>query len=148
VERYSIYNWVGPNREMVIDGALTPAGVVYRDKSSPVAYLQELPAGAGPDARYMLNGDTMDGTRSGNDAKARGSPLFTPGRPGGQEAVRLDGVRDHLVLPAGVGGGVSFTFGAWVNWDGGANSQRVFELNGSYGRYLYLTPSSTDSTLR
>lgn len=38
VERYAIYNWVGANRELVTNGALKPAGVVYRDNDSPLAY--------------------------------------------------------------------------------------------------------------
>src|SRR5215204_510995 len=34
----------------------------------------------------------------------------------------------HLPLPAGVAGGASFTVGAWVNWDGGADSQHIFDF--------------------
>jgi len=42
VERYAIYNWVEPCRELVRkDGSLTPAGEVYRDNKSPVSYVQE-----------------------------------------------------------------------------------------------------------
>ena len=44
VERYAIYNWVEDVRRMQMDekndGPLTPAGEVYRDKVSPVSYLQ------------------------------------------------------------------------------------------------------------
>ncbi len=42
VERYAIYNWVEACRELVRkDGSLTPAGEVYRDKKSPISYVQE-----------------------------------------------------------------------------------------------------------
>jgi hypothetical protein len=40
VERYSIYEWVEDTRQMFYSGSttLTPAGKVYRDKISPLAY--------------------------------------------------------------------------------------------------------------
>jgi len=41
VERYALYNWVEPVRELVRkDGSLTPAGQVYRDQRSPVFFRQ------------------------------------------------------------------------------------------------------------
>lgn len=44
VERYALYNWVEPVRELKRkDNSLTPAGVVYRDKVSPLAYSQDKP---------------------------------------------------------------------------------------------------------
>jgi len=42
VERYSIYNWVGDTRAMISNSnpiKLTPAGEVYRDNQSPMAYV-------------------------------------------------------------------------------------------------------------
>lgn len=38
VERYAIYNWLSGNREMIVNGNLTAAGVVYRDHRSPIGY--------------------------------------------------------------------------------------------------------------
>ncbi|WP_411846619.1 glycosyl hydrolase [Roseibacillus persicicus] len=44
VERYALYNWVEPSRELVRkDGSLTPAGEVYRDLESTISYQQERP---------------------------------------------------------------------------------------------------------
>lgn len=41
VERYALYNWVEDARQLVRkDGSLTPAGVVYRDKESPLSFTQ------------------------------------------------------------------------------------------------------------
>ena len=41
VERYALYNWVEQARELIRkDGSLTPAGEVYRDKISPLSYIQ------------------------------------------------------------------------------------------------------------
>ena len=42
VERYALYNWVEQTRELQRkDGSLTPAGEVYRDKISPLSYVQD-----------------------------------------------------------------------------------------------------------
>ncbi len=38
IERYSIYNWVGNHRAMVLGGGLTPAGKYYADNKPPLAY--------------------------------------------------------------------------------------------------------------
>ncbi len=44
VERYALYNWVEEMRELKHkDGSLTPAGEVYRDKDSPLSYVQAKP---------------------------------------------------------------------------------------------------------
>jgi hypothetical protein len=44
VERYAIYNWVEEVRNVQRkDGSLTPAGEVYRDKESPLSYIQARP---------------------------------------------------------------------------------------------------------
>ncbi|MDQ3814570.1 MAG: glycoside hydrolase family protein [Armatimonadota bacterium] len=39
IERYSVYNWVEDVRAMTLGGEITPAGKVYRDHPSRVAYL-------------------------------------------------------------------------------------------------------------
>ncbi len=42
VERYSIYEWVEAERELFYpNGKLTPAGIVYRDNASPMAFSHE-----------------------------------------------------------------------------------------------------------
>ena len=44
VERYAIYNWVEDVRNVQRkDGSLTPAGEAYRDKESPLSYIQAKP---------------------------------------------------------------------------------------------------------
>jgi hypothetical protein len=41
VERYALYNWVEDSRQLVAkDKTLTPAGEIYRDKESPLAFTQ------------------------------------------------------------------------------------------------------------
>lgn len=39
VERYAVYNWLNGNRELIVDGNLTAAGVVYRDHRSPIGFV-------------------------------------------------------------------------------------------------------------
>jgi hypothetical protein len=147
VERYAIYNWVGDTRAMVDgNGQLTPAGTNYLNESSPKGYVQDFPAGVGTDANYLFEGDARDRTGSGNNAMLVGAPSFTAGQSG--QAVQLDGIHDYLQLPANVGHGTNFTFAAWVNWSGGANWQRIFDLGADTSQYLFLTPSSGSSTLR
>jgi len=44
VERYAIYNWVEDVRNVQRkDGSLTPAGMAYRDKRSPLSHVQSPP---------------------------------------------------------------------------------------------------------
>lgn len=147
VERYAVYNWVGDTRAMVdTNNALTPAGTVYLNEPSPNAYVQEFPSGVGVDANYLFDGDATDRSGSGNDALQAGAPTFTSGHSG--QAIRLDGVNDYVQLPANIGQSASFTFAAWVNWNGGAGNQRIFDLGADTNSYLYLTPSSGANTLR
>jgi hypothetical protein len=41
VERYALYNWVEPSRELVKEnGNLSPAGEIYRNQNSPIFYTQ------------------------------------------------------------------------------------------------------------
>lgn len=140
---------MGPTRELVTSsGTLNPAGVVYRDRASPAAYVQELPAGAGTSAVYLLNSDAIDATGNGNDGMLVGAPSFAAGPDPSQLAITLDGVHDYVQLPANLGRSSSLTFGGWVNWNGGANWQRIFDLGDGPTRNLFLTPSSGSATLR
>ena len=148
IERYSIYNWVQASRAMVDDsGALTPAGVMYLGKASGLSYQQLLPAGTGANATYAFTGDGYDSTGSGNDAMLVGAPTFTTGKLN-NSAIQLDGVHDYVQLPASIGSATAFTFSAWINWNGGASYQRIFDLGNGTGTYLFLTPSSYSKTLR
>jgi len=147
IERYSIYRWVQAQRDMFFsDGSFTPAGIVYRDQVSRLAYQQVLPAGSGSEALYAFGGDLLDHSGNGNNGLAVGVPTFVPGRLG--TALALDGAYDYVQLPPTVGNSSSFTFAAWINWAGGANWQRIFDLGDGTDRYLTLTPKSGGNTLR
>ena len=148
VERYSIYNWVEDVRRVVWDdGSLTAAGVSYRDNSSPVSYVQELPSAAtSPAAYYLFEGNLHDSSGNGNDGTTVGAPVFSAGKAG--QSVTFDGVSDYVQLPPQLGDSADFTFGAWVYWGGGNNWQRIFDFGSGTNQYLYLSPKSGGNNLR
>ncbi len=147
VERYAVYNWVGPTRAMVAkDGSVTPAGAVYRDKASPIGYVQEIPESPNPGlANYLFEGDVKDGSGNGHLAFHMGLPNFAPGKTG--QAVLLNGSTDYIRLSPKLARSSDFTFGAWVYWSGESSWQRVFDF-GSGSQSMFLTTKSGDGTLR
>ncbi len=142
VERYALYNWVEDVRRAVWDdGSLTAAGVTYRDKVSPLAYLQEMPdSGIGTSTRYSFDGHTHDLSGNGLDAMRVGAPRFVTGRFG--QALEFDGAADYVQITPRTGDNTDFTFAGWVNWGGGADWQRVFDLGSDTEHHLFLTPKA------
>ncbi|MGC4017273.1 MAG: glycosyl hydrolase [Luteolibacter sp.] len=147
VERYAVYNWVGPTRAMVAkDGSLTQAGEIYRDKASPIGYVQEIPESPNPAlANYLFEGDVKDSSGNGHLAFQMGLPNFGPGKTG--QAVVLNGSTDYIRLSPKLARSSDFSFGAWVYWTGESSWQRVFDF-GSGNQSMFLTPKSGDGTLR
>lgn len=148
VERYAVYSRVEAVRQITYDdGSLTPAGVVYKANASPVSYAQRVPKnGSRAVAQFGFEGDAADGSGFGNNAVPVGRPAYQAGRSG--QALRLDGATGHVLLPPELASGTSFSFAAWVNWDGGANWQRIFDFGRDTTRYMFLTPGSGSGTLR
>ena len=148
VERYAIYSRVEWFRQTHYDeGGITPMGAMYRDHDSPIGHQQTVPnSGKTGVASYLFNGDTRDTSGNGNVCLSYGTPRFVPGRRG--QAIEFDGENDYLRLTGRFGDSSSFTFAAWVRWDGGGNWQRIFDFGDGTSRYLFLTPKSGDNTLR
>lgn len=148
VERYAIYNWVEDVRRVQWDdGWPTQAGEVYRDKVSGLSYRQALPdPGTTPEAIYAFEGDTLDDSGNGHPALQVGAQAFTSGQDG--SAITLDGQNDYLQISPSLGDSNDFTFTSWVQWNGGANWQRIVDLGVDTNRYLFLTPSAGDGNLR
>src|SRR5690606_37078475 len=118
VERYAIYNWVEDVRRVKWDdGSLTAAGVTYRDKVSPLSYIQEVPDGVAPAAHYTFNGNLRDSLANGHEGMGVGAPTFAAGRSG--RALVLDGAADYVQVSAGLGDSTDFSFAGWVKWNGG-----------------------------
>jgi len=148
VERYAIYNWVEDVRRVEWDdGWPTDAGIVYRDKVSPIGYQQEVPgSGRSTNTIYHFDANFRDSSGNGNNPLRYGAPKLTAGRNG--TVLVLDGTDDYLVLPTHIGECTDFTFAAWVYWNGGNAWQRIFDFGNNTTQYMFLTPSSVSNTLR
>jgi fibronectin type 3 domain-containing protein len=96
---------------------------------------------------YKLDGNALDSSGNGNNATATGSPPYVTGQI--DQAIDLNGSTGYLRIPSGVVSGVdNLTVAAWVNWDGGGDWQRIFDLGDSTSRYLFLSPSAGGGKLR
>jgi autotransporter-associated beta strand protein len=147
VERYALYNWVEDVRAVVTNSVLTPAGVTYRDKVSPLAYVQALQDnGMRSFSHLRFETNTLDSSGYGNNGITAGSPAFAPGRRG--QALVFDGTNTVVTLPPNVATNNAFSFAAWVNWHGGGNWQRIFDFGNSTTHYMFLTPCSSSGNLR
>ncbi len=149
VERYSIYNWVTTNREMVLDDGVTvtAAGTIYRDTATTMAYAQTVPAGGSRSiAQFQFETNTLDSSGYANNAFAVGAPTYTTGHSG--SAVAFEGTNIFFQLPPNIANSTNFSFATWINWSGGAQWQRIFDFGNDQTHYLFLTPSSGGNTLR
>ena len=148
IERYAIFSNVEDVRKMVdAAGALTPAGVVYRDNASPIGYIQEnYPSGGRRNIAHLpLDGDTLDTSGYGNHGVAQGTPTYVAGQR--EQALQFGG--DNFVrMQENISHSSALSFAGWVYWDGGGDWQRVFDFGNGVGSYLFLTPRSGDGTLR
>lgn len=148
VERYALYSRVEYMRQLTYDsGGLTPAGEVYRNQASSLGYRQEMPAtGTRGIARLPMDGSVRDVSGFSNHGLAASAPAYRDSPRG--RALVFDGANNHVHLPYRVAVSSTFTFAAWVYWDGGPSWQRIFDFGSDTANYLYLTPSSSAGTLR
>ncbi len=106
--------------------------------------------GGGPTllARYHFDGDTSDTSGNANDPIVTAvSPGFVSGKYG--SALNFDGASQYLMLPANfLAGATNFTVAMWVYWNGGNAWQRIFDFGNDTTQYMFLTPSSGNTTLR
>ena len=101
-----------------------------------------------PTAQYSLQGNVNDSAGM-NNGLAFGDPAYAPGRTGTPNgAIQLAGVNDYVQLPSGVASSSDITISAWVKWDGGGNWQRIFDFGNSTSSYMFLTPKTSDNTMR
>lgn len=97
------------------------------------------------DVRYDFDGSTNDALGNA-DALATGGPTYVAGKSG--QAIDLDGTDDFVTAPYNVGNSTDITVAAWINWDGGADWQRVFDFGNSTSQNFMLTPKSSANTMR
>jgi autotransporter-associated beta strand protein len=152
VERYSVYQWFDPSTYLNLITTnslptLTPAGVVYLNLQSKVAYTQVLPTGGGRSiAQFHFDYDALDSSGYANNGFAVGDPNYVSGKVG--QAIVLDGTNSFIQLPPNVANSAALSFAGWVFWNGGGNGQRIFDFGDDATHYLYLSPSSSGGTLR
>ena len=81
-------------------------------------------ATGGNNAGTLANGATWIGGHIGN-------------------ALALDGTSQYASLPGGLAANLhDFTVATWVYWNGGADSQRVFDFGSDTSAYMLLTPKN------
>ncbi|WP_170110178.1 LamG-like jellyroll fold domain-containing protein [Flavilitoribacter nigricans] len=98
-------------------------------------------------AHYQFEETLIDSTQNLNHSAAYGTPSFTWGRVGNC-ALSLNGTDDFLQLPADIASHQEITIATWVNWDGGAAQQRIFDFGNSTSQSLFLTPSNQNGQLQ
>jgi len=148
IERYAVFSDVEWQRNLTWNASwdagsgLTPAGIVYRDNRSPIGYVQEIyPLAVRRGIVHLpMNGHTRDVSGHDHTGVSYGVPEFIAG-PNGQ-ALDFNGSNRHVKLPPGIVNSASFTFAAWVRWDGGSANQRIFDFGNSTDQFLFLSPST------
>jgi len=152
VERYAIYEWFDPSTylNLITTNAtptLIPAGMAYTNEPSVLAYTQTLPPGGSRSiAQFEFETNTLDSSGYGNNGFAVGAPTYLAGHAG--QALVLDGTNSFIRLPPTIANSTNFSFAAWVYWNGGAQSQRIFDFGDDTTHYLFLSPNSSGSTFR
>lgn len=147
VERYAPYNWVTDVRRLEWNDTFpTDAGVAYRNKKSPIGYMQIIPKSRQRTASYYFEDNLNDSSGAGNNGVAVERPAYDTGKHG--KAMVFDGARTYAVLPGDIVTSSNFTFAAWVYWDGGADWQRIFDFGFDTDQYLFLTPKAGGGNLR
>jgi hypothetical protein len=119
--------------------AYTPAHVAHA--LSRVALLLHLDEAAG-----ATTFDDAGGNNAGSCAGDSCPQAGVSGRSG--TALEFDGLDDYVDLPDNFPNVIDFTFAAWVYWQGGDVWQRIFDFGRNTSYNMYLTPSSSDNTLR
>ena len=64
-------------------------------------------------------------------------------------AVKMDGIKDYVSLPAGILENIDdFTIAAWVNLEASSTWSRIFDFGSGTEANMFLTPRSSADTLR
>ncbi|ALS97565.1 family 43 glycosylhydrolase [Lacimicrobium alkaliphilum] len=90
--------------------------------------------------------DNTDDTTGFNHGTTSGSPSFVTGQSG--QAIEFNGAGDLVNLNPEAAHHSDITIATWVNWNGGANWQRIFDFGHDVDRYFMLTPSTGSGNMR
>jgi hypothetical protein len=96
-------------------------------------------------AHYAFDGNAADSAGT-NHGIVSGNPVYASGPIG--QAIKLDGADDYVKLPSGVANSHDITVAAWVYWNGGSAWQRILDFGNDTNKYMFLSPSSGDNTMR
>lgn len=91
-----------------------------------------------------LAGNTDDTSGFARRGALNGGASWGDGRVASSKALLLNGSSDYVSLPKGVMADMGdFTVSVWVNWEGGASQQRIFDFGNGDNAYaaLILEPS-------
>ena len=130
VERYSIYSAVEEVRQVFYNsGGYTPMGAMYRDHVSPIAYQQIIPGeGMRPVADYTFEDGVVGPFRAaGTTRSVMIIRTMASGMTGGGP-FSLTVWMTILFCLTVLSDSLDFTFAAWINWNGGAAWQRIFDF--------------------
>ncbi|MES2439411.1 MAG: LamG-like jellyroll fold domain-containing protein [Verrucomicrobiota bacterium] len=93
----------------------------------------------GTEQRYAFDGNA-NASAGPADGVTTGGPAYVAGKLG--QAIDLDGTDDFVTLPSDVASSTDITVAAWVNWDGGAGWQRIFDFGSGTMENIFLCPAS------
>jgi fibronectin type 3 domain-containing protein len=82
-----------------------------------------------------------DSSGRGIDGTLLNGPTFAAGKI--DNALVFDGTNDAMTVPAGVADTSQLTVAAWVWWNGGAASQRVYSFGDDTANYFNLSPKAS-----
>lgn len=94
-----------------------------------------------------FEGDMRDHSINHNNAGVLGGLSFAAGRVDAK-SINLDGKTGFAQLPSNVASHEQITVSAWVNWNGGAASQRIFDFGNGESQYMSLTPKAVNGQMR
>ncbi|HYH04342.1 MAG TPA: beta-L-arabinofuranosidase domain-containing protein [Bacillota bacterium] len=88
-----------------------------------------------------------DSSGSGRNATLVNGPTWVAGKLG--NAVNLDGSNDYISMPGGMISTLNdFSIATWVKLDAVRTWSRIFDFGTGTGANMFLTPSSSDNTIR
>jgi fibronectin type 3 domain-containing protein len=118
---------------------VTDAGGLFADATMTIPV-----AAVGLRSRYDFEASLADAV-GGFNGTATGSPTYGRGRLG-LGAVSLEGTTSSVKLPVNAASYEEITVAAFVYWNGGNQSQRIFDFGTGTTSYFYLTPRSSTNT--
>ncbi|MNM42912.1 Laminin G domain protein [compost metagenome] len=138
------------------NATVTLTAAITKGKAKAVKNLQVvvLQQNEGPlVARYSLDEDKgsiiQDSSANGNQGKLIGGVSWdAQGAAGGSGSLNFNGKDGYVQLSGAIADAEEFTFAAWVNWAGGGDWQRIFDIGNGMNSFMFLTPSQYSGVLQ